>query len=146
MAREAQVAANPRVAARSTGPRTADGEAMSARNALTHGPTAEHLACRDEAGEVEVPRAANGAAGAAGETKPLPGGDAVAPSGRAAARLGHLPLADEGRVQVYGTKPIAAAPVALPASAMFTAIDLTVLRAHGEHGGSETKPMAVVPG
>jgi hypothetical protein len=52
MATAAQIAANRRNALRSTGPRTAAGKAVSSRNALRHGLTAQAMVVLDEdAGE-----------------------------------------------------------------------------------------------
>lgn len=51
MASPAQIAANRRNAAKSTGPRTTDGKAVAARNALRHGLTAEQVVLFDEAAE-----------------------------------------------------------------------------------------------
>jgi|SRR5215469_8762481 len=51
MASPAQIAANRRNAAKSTGPRTADGKAVAARNSLRHGLTAEQIVLFDEAAE-----------------------------------------------------------------------------------------------
>ncbi len=48
MATSAQILANRANAAHSTGPRTHDGKARSARNALRHGFTASHLIVRDD--------------------------------------------------------------------------------------------------
>jgi hypothetical protein len=48
MASEAQILANRRNALRSAGPRTEDGRASSARNALVHGLRAEKVLARDE--------------------------------------------------------------------------------------------------
>jgi hypothetical protein len=54
MATEAQVLANRRNAERSTGPRTADGKAVSAQNAVKHGLTAKDAVIRGEdSGEFE---------------------------------------------------------------------------------------------
>ena len=51
MASPAQITANRRNAAKSTGPRTADGKAVTARNALRHGLTAEQVVLFDETAE-----------------------------------------------------------------------------------------------
>lgn len=48
MASEAQIAANRRNAAKSTGPTSARGKEMAAQNALRHGLRAERLVCFDE--------------------------------------------------------------------------------------------------
>ena len=48
MASEAQIAANRRNGAKSTGPRTARGKTAVGRNALRHGLTAERVVCFDE--------------------------------------------------------------------------------------------------
>lgn len=48
MTTPARLAANRRNARKSTGPRTADGKAAAARNALRHGLTARQIACREE--------------------------------------------------------------------------------------------------
>ena len=50
MASETQIAANRRNARKSTGPKSADGKAAIARNALRHGLTAEQVVLFDEAG------------------------------------------------------------------------------------------------
>ncbi|MDE1969096.1 MAG: hypothetical protein KGI92_09325 [Alphaproteobacteria bacterium] len=48
MVSEAQIAANRRNAAKSTGPKTAEGKGVANRNALRHGLTARHLVLFDE--------------------------------------------------------------------------------------------------
>jgi hypothetical protein len=48
MASEAQITANRRNAQKSTGPRTAEGKAAVAQNALRHGLTARQVVCFDE--------------------------------------------------------------------------------------------------
>jgi len=50
MASETQIAANRRNARKSTGPKSTDGKAAVARNALRHGLTAEQVVLFDEAG------------------------------------------------------------------------------------------------
>jgi hypothetical protein len=48
MSTEAQITANRRNAAKSTGPKTAEGKAIASRNALSHGLRAKHLVLFDE--------------------------------------------------------------------------------------------------
>ncbi|HWE76148.1 MAG TPA: hypothetical protein VG328_23510 [Stellaceae bacterium] len=48
MTSSARIAANRRNAQKSTGPKTVEGKAAAAQNALRHGLTARHIVCREE--------------------------------------------------------------------------------------------------